>query len=147
MQPLFIDKDDEDAKENLLTKVLVATDFSKKSLQVLDVLRELNDNVEDVLFVHVIEDDDDITLDDAKTMLQELVDELKMFGIKSEYIVKEGVASKEIIRIAEKEGCQIIAMAKTGAGADNHDPLGSTSQALLLNAECALLLMPDIDDD
>lgn len=147
LQPIFIDKDDEDAQENLLTKVLVATDFSKKSLQALEILRELRDNVGSVLFVHVIEDDDDTSLEDAETFLQELIDELKIFGIPSEYVIRKGVASKEIIRAAEEKGCQMITMAKTGAGAGNMDPLGSTSKNLLLNAECALLLIPDVDDD
>lgn len=147
LQPIFIDKDDEDAQENLLTKVLVATDFSKKSLQALEILRELRDNVGSVLFVHVIEDEDDTSLEDAETFLQELIDELKIFGIPSEYVIRKGMASKEIIRTAEEKGCQMITMAKTGAGANDMDPLGSTSKNLLLNAECALLLIPDVDDD
>lgn len=147
LQPLYIDKDDEDAKENILSKVLIATDFSKKSLQALDIVRELREKVEQVLFVHVIEDAEDTTVENASTFLQELVDELKMFGIKAEYRVAQGVASQEIIRIAENEHCQIITMAKTGAGANDLDPLGSTSRNLLMKAECALLLMPDVDDD
>jgi len=147
LQPIFIDKDDKDAQENLLAKVLVATDFSKKSLQALEILRELRDNVGSVLFVHVIEDEDDTSPADAETFLQELVDELKIFGIPSEYIIREGMASKEIIRTAEEKGCQMITMAKTGAGANNMDPLGSTCKNLLLNAECALLLIPDVDDN
>lgn len=147
LQPIFIDKDDEDAQENLLTKVLVATDFSKKSLQALEILRELRDNVGSVLFVHVIEDEDDTSLEDAETFLQELIDELKIFGIPSEYVIRKGMASKEIIRAAEEKGCQMITIAKTGAGANDMDPLGSTSKNLLLNAECALLLIPDVDDD
>lgn len=147
LQPIFIDKDDEDAQENLLTKVLVATDFSKKSLQALEILRELRDNVGSVLFVHIIEDEDDTSLEDAETFLQELIDELKIFGIPSEYVIRKGMASKEIIRTAEEKGCQMITMAKTGAGANDMDPLGSTSKNLLLNAECALLLIPDVDDD
>jgi len=147
LQPIFINKDDEDAQENLLTKVLVATDFSKKSLQALEILRELRDNVGSVLFVHVIEDEDDTSLEDAETFLQELIDELKIFDIPSEYVIRKGMASKEIIRTAEEKGCQMITMAKTGAGANDMDPLGSTSKNLLLNAECALLLIPDVDDD
>lgn len=147
LQPLFIDKDDEDAQENLLAKVLVATDFSKKSLQALEFLRELRENVGSVLFVHVIEDEDDTNPGDAETFLKELVDEMKIFGISSEYVVREGVASKEIMRTAEEKGCQMITMAKTGAGATDLDPLGSTSKNLLMNAKCALLLIPDVDDD
>ena len=147
LQPIYIDKDDEDAKENILSNVLIATDFSKKSLQALDIVRELRKKVEHVLFVHVIEDADDTTVEDANTFLQELVDELKMFGIQADYKVAEGVASQEIIRIAEAEHCQIITMSKTGAGANDLDPLGSTARNLLMKAECALLLMPDVDDD
>lgn len=145
LQPIFIDKDDEDAKENLLSSVLVATDFSKKSLQALNIIRELRDKVERCLFVYV--DEDGKENESNQIFLQELTDEMKMFGIKAEFRIAHGVASREIIQIAEKEKCQIITMAKTGAGNCTDDSLGSTSKALLLNAECALLLMPDIDDE
>ena len=147
LQPIFIDKDDDDADANLLKTVLIATDFSKKSLQSLNIVRELRDKVERCLFVHVIEDEDSTTAEDARMFLQELVEEMKIFGIHAEHRLASGIASREIISIAEKEGAQIIMMAKTGSGADNDDPLGSTSKALLVNAKCALLLMPDISDD
>lgn len=147
LQPIFIDKDDEDAQDNLLSNILIATDFSKKSLQALDIVKELRNKVGHVILVHVIEDEDDTNFEDASTFLQELVDELKMFNINAEYIIEEGIASKEIIRTAEDRHCQIITLAKTGAGASDLDPLGSTAKALLLNAECALLLMPDVEDN
>ena len=54
--PLLINKDEEDeTTENLLKTVLIPTDFSRKSLEALNVVRSLREYVGQVLFVHVIE--------------------------------------------------------------------------------------------
>ena len=54
--PLLINKDEEDeVTENLLATVLIPTDFSRKSLEALNVVRSLREYVGRVLFVHVIE--------------------------------------------------------------------------------------------
>lgn len=54
--PLLINKDDEEEENvNLLETVLVPTDFSRKSLEALNIIRTLREFVGKVLFVHVIE--------------------------------------------------------------------------------------------
>ena len=53
---LLINKDDEEEENvNLLETVLVPTDFSRKSLEALNIIRTLREFVGKVLFVHVIE--------------------------------------------------------------------------------------------
>ena len=75
-------------------------------------------------------------------ILQELVDEMKIFGIKAGFHVRKGAASKEILRIAEKEDVSLIVMAKTGAGLVKGLVMGSTAQNVTLNSERSLLLLP-----
>ena len=111
-RPLFVSKPVEDAgdellQKNLLHRILVPTDFSLKSLSALDVIRMLREHISEVVFVHVVErsrsqDDLEDKMKTASNRLQELVDEMKIFGIKAGFHVRKGAASKEILRIAEK---------------------------------------------
>lgn len=151
-RPLFVSKPVEnDAEEmlqkNLLHRILVPTDFSLKSLSALDVIRMLREHINEVVFVHVVErsrsqSDLDDKMRTAGRRLQELVDEMKIFGIEATYHVRKGAASKEILRIAEKEDVSLIVMAKTGAGLVKGLVMGSTAQNVTLNAERSLLLLP-----
>lgn len=67
----------------------------------------LREHISEVVFVHVVErsrsqDDLEDKMKTASNRLQELVDEMKIFGIKAGFHVRKGAASKEILRIAEK---------------------------------------------
>lgn len=151
-RPLFVSKpvedaDDELLQKNLLHRILVPTDFSLKSLSALDVIRMLREHISEVVFVHVVErsrsqDDLEDKMKTASNRLQELVDEMKIFGIKAGFHVRKGAASKEILRIAEKEDVSLIVMAKTGAGLVKGLVMGSTAQNVTLNSERSLLLLP-----
>ncbi len=151
-RPLFVskpveDKADELLQKNLLHRILVPTDFSLKSLSALDVIRMLREHISEVVFVHVVErsrsqDDLEDKMRSASRRLQELADEIKIFGIKATYHVRKGAASKEILRLAEKEDVSLIVMAKTGAGLVKGLVMGSTAQNVTLNAERSLLLLP-----
>ena len=103
--PLLINKaEPHEEQENLLQTVLVPTDFSRKSLEALNIIRSLREFVGKVIFVHVIEhsrnkNDYKEKYGSAKLFLQELVDEMKIFGIEADYHVGHGVASKKIAAI------------------------------------------------
>lgn len=151
--PLLICKDCAalgSAEVSLLDKVLIPTDFSKKSLEALNVIRALREHISEIVFVHVIERSrDQQELDEkilsAEQRLTELVDEMRIFGLKASYIVRRGSASKSILRVAIKEKATVIIMAKTGAGLVKGLVIGSTAQNVLLNADCSLLLLPPVD--
>ena len=141
------DAGDELLQKNLLHRILVPTDFSLKSLSALDVIRMLREHISEVVFVHVVErsrsqDDLEDKMKTASNRLQELVDEMKIFGIKAKFHVRKGAASKEILRIGEKEDVSLIVMAKTGAGLVKGLVMGSTAQNVTLNSERSLLLLP-----
>mgnify|MGYP002544986986 CR=1 FL=1 len=139
-------------EENLLDTVLIPTDFSRKSLEALNVIRSLREYVGKVLFVHVVEHsrnkhDYKEKYGSAKMFLQELVDEMKIFGIEADYRIAHGVASRKIAAICERDNVSLIMMTKTGADMTNGDDLGSTSENVVLNSDCAVMLLPAEDSD
>lgn len=149
--PLFISKDDDQRdSDKLLTNVMIPTDFSKKSLSALNILRGLREHVDRIVFVHVIErsrsrQDYKDKYNNAALFLQELVDEMKIFGIDADYRIAKGAASKEIVHLARQEHTKLIMMTKTGAGLVKGLVIGSTSQNVILNTDCATLLLPADD--
>lgn len=148
--PLFISKEDGKNASKLLDTILIPTDFSKKSLAALNVVRGLREFVGRVIFVHVIErsrskEDYKEKYGNARLFLQELVDELKIFGIDADYRIGRGAASKEIVHLSRQEHAQLIIISKTGAGLVKGLVMGSTAQNVILNATCGILLLPAED--
>ena len=136
-----------------LQRILLPTDFSRKSLIALNFIRNLRENVGEVIFVHVIEGvrGDDELLENkemAEDMLVELCNEMQNFGIKSRYVIADGgAASKEICKLAEEENCSLVITGKTGAGPIKGLLMGSTAQNILLNSGRTLWVMPDEESD
>ena len=136
-----------------LQRILLPTDFSRKSLVALKLIRNLREQIGEVIFVHVVENtrgEEELRerMDLAEDMLIELRNEMQNFGVHSRYIlVESGTASKEICRIAEEEDCSLIFSGKTGAGPIKGMLMGSTAQNILLNSPRSLWIMPDDDSD
>ena len=152
--PLFISKDGGADASKLLDTILIPTDFSKKSLAALNVVRGLREYVGNVIFIHVIErfrskEDYKEKYGNARMFLQELVDELKIFGIDADFRISRGAASKEIVHLARQEHANLIIISKTGAGLVKGLVMGSTAQNVVLNSTCGILLLPadDAADD
>ena len=141
-RPLFVDKTDGDsdniADDDMLRKLMIPTDFSKKSLVALNLIRSLREHVAEVVFVHVVErsrnqSDLESKLLNAESRMEELV---------ASYLADKGAASKKICRWAEEENVSMIAMTKTGAGLVKGLVMGATAQNVTLNSERSLLLLP-----
>ena len=136
-----------------LQRILLPTDFSRKSLIALNFIRNLRENVGEVIFVHVIEGvrgDEELreNKEMAEDMLQELCNEMQDFGIQSRYVIADGgAASKEVCKLAEEENCSLVITGKTGAGPIKGLLMGSTAQNILLNANRTLWVMPDEESD
>lgn len=139
--------------DDYLNRILLPTDFSRKSLIALNYIRNLREHVGEVLFVHVIEGvrgDEELTesKEMAEDMLVELCNEMQNFGINSRYVIVDGgAASKEICKLAEEENCSLIISGRTGAGPIKGLLMGSTAQNILLNASRTLWVMPDEDSE
>lgn len=139
--------------DDYLNRILLPTDFSRKSLIALNYIRNLREHVGEVLFVHVIEGvrgDEELTesKEMAEDMLVELCNEMQNFGISSRYVIADGgAASKEICKLAEEENCSLIISGRTGAGPIKGLLMGSTAQNILLNASRTLWVMPDEESE
>ena len=106
--------------------------------------------VGNVIFVHVIErfrskEDYREKYGNARMFLQELVDELKIFGINADFRIGRGAASKEIVHLSRQEHANLIIISKTGAGLVKGLVMGSTAQNVVLNSTCGILLLPAED--
>lgn len=152
--PLFIGSiyKEEGQTLPLLNKILVATDFSKVSLLALDFIRALHEHIEEVVFVHIIEqtrDSEELEnkINMGKQKLSELVEEVKIFGVDASYIIEKGYASKKIRKISEKLNVSMVVMAKTGVGLVKSLPFGSTFQNYATNTNRPLLLLPYMQDE
>lgn len=136
-----------------LQRILLPTDFSRKSLIALNFLRNLRENVGEIIFMHVIEGvrGDDELLENkemSEDMLKELCNEMGDFGIQSRYVIADGgAASKEICRLADEENCSLVITGKTGAGPIKGLLMGSTAQNILLNCSRTLWVMPDEENE
>ena len=136
-----------------LQRILLPTDFSRKSLIALNFIRNLRENVGEIIFVHVIEGvrGDDELLENkemAEDMLKELCNEMQDFGIQSRYVIADGgAASREICKLAEEENCSLVITGKTGAGPIKGLLMGSTAQNILLNCSRTLWVMPDEESE
>ena len=82
----------------------------------------------------------------AEMKLNELADEVKIFGVRGTARVAKGTPSKQLQRIAVEIDASMIVIAKTGAGLVKGLPLGSTAQNLALNTNRPLLMLPEYDD-
>jgi len=151
--PLFIDRDDDDDNnDKLLANIMVATDFSKRSLESLNVIRTWREHVGKVHFLHVIEHYRDHQeyrnkCSDAEMKLEELVEEMKTFGIDADYHIAKGTASKRIADLAEYENISMIMLGRGGTDMSNGLELGSTAENVILNVDRSLLVLPVDDSD
>lgn len=151
--PLFILKEEETVRvENLLKKVIVPTDFSKESLAALNIIRSLREQIEEVVFVHVIEktrndDERDEKKRKAEQKLNELAEEVRIFGMNCVVKVAKGTASKQIQKISDKVGATMIVLAKVGQGYKKGKFLGSTAQNIIVNIDTPVLLLPLVEEN
>jgi len=62
-------------------------------------------------------------------------------GMDSKIVIKEGNIANEIIKLAEKEQCNLIVMGNKGLGATSRFFLGSISNKLANNSTCSILIV------
>ena len=125
---------------NLFKKALIPTDFSLASLTPLDLIRTMRNFVEEVVFVHILEDKKD--REHSEVALTELVEELEEFGIKAVYYIVKGSPAKGIIKTAENIGASMVLLPKTGDGVVKSLLVGSTTQKVAVELEIPVMMIP-----
>jgi nucleotide-binding universal stress UspA family protein len=155
--PVFIVKVEPDEPAETYTgrmdKVLFTTDCSASSAAALDLAVTFAQKFNVALHaLHVIDDDcadfyrsKGYSRDDAdfrsrvEETLREFIAANAPAGSVASYHVAEGRAESEIVRFAEAEGIDLIALATKGHGALEDDILGTTTDRVIRNAPCPVV--------
>ncbi|HIH73748.1 MAG TPA: universal stress protein [Methanosarcina sp.] len=127
------------------SRVLVPLDFSKESMKAIEQLQAFKEVIKDVLFLHVIDDIKDMDLldeqrEEAKKKLKRIKERLG--GIKSQYLVVEGIPSDEIVKLASMEDITLIVLTARGKGDLMNLLLGSTAESVLRKTTKPVMIVP-----
>lgn len=134
----------------MFEKILIPTDFSRYSQNVLECITELSSQ-KDVVLLHVVQRsplsrswDPASEVEKANEMIekQKLYLQSLRFNVKTRVeTIMEGDTSKTIQRVADEENATLIAMGARGKGMVSGLLLGSVSKNVLLYGQTNLLLM------
>jgi nucleotide-binding universal stress UspA family protein len=127
------------------SRILIPLDFSKEAMKAIEQLQEFKGIVKEVLLLHVIDDIKDMDLldeqiDEAKEKLGRIKEQLE--GIKSQYLVVEGVPSDEISKLASMEDATMIMLTSRGKGDLMDLILGSTVENVLRKTTKPVMIIP-----
>lgn len=130
----------------IVKKILLASDFSEASLQLIDRISELKPlGLEEVVLVHVV----DIGVPTGTTNLFRTYDEeilkkqkesIQALDMKVTEIVPIGFPATEIVRIAEEEKVSLITIASHGKGIIQRLFLGSTTTDVIRTSPVPVLI-------
>jgi len=127
------------------SRILVPLDFSKEAMKAIEQLQEFKGIAKEVLLLHVIDDIKDMDMldeqiEEAKEKLRRIKERLA--GIKSQYLVVEGVPSDEIVKLASMEDVTMIMLTTRGKGDLVDLILGSTAENVLRKTTKPVLIIP-----
>lgn len=140
-------------KRSLYLKILVPVDGSKYSNKALVHACELAKTQRAVLLlVYVVDKSLPLNFLDrkeyisilknyGKKIMKKSADIAKQRGVTSKQVIKEGNVSKEIIKIAKNEKCNLIVVGNKGLGAAARFFLGSVSTKLAADSPCSVLII------
>jgi len=140
------------------TKIICPVDFSKISMEALNLATDFAmTNGSNLIVVHVLEpilaptdfsfgpltmnDVEDKLADRAMEGLKQAVSSLPIPSERVEIRVARGIASQEIIKIANETKAELIVMGTHGYTGITHALLGSTAERVVRRAACPVLTM------
>jgi nucleotide-binding universal stress UspA family protein len=137
----------------LVEKVLITTDFSKQSTQLIQCIPELKSiGLKEVVLVHVI----DIRSPGGaaiafkkydEQMLDQVKAEIEKSGLLVKPIVALGFPAGEIVQIAQQEKVDMILIASHGKGFIKQRLLGSTAADVIRLSSVPILVEKYLDVD
>lgn len=140
-------------RKSLYLKILVPVDGSSYSDKALIHACELAKmHKASLLLIYVVEKSIPINFLDRKEYLSLLrkygkhvmkkaTNTANLRGVDSKQIIKEGNVTKEIIKVAKSQKCNLIIVGNKGLGATMRFFLGSISTKLAANAPCSVLIV------
>ncbi len=132
----------------MFRKILYPTDFSECSERTLKYVNEAIDSgtgVEEVVIIHVVDKGEipeelEENKRKAKTVLEDLKGAIQKKDVKIKTLITTGIASEEILRVAQEENVSIIMIGSRGLGFIKGMLLGSTSDRVIRRAEIPVFL-------
>ncbi|SCZ12062.1 universal stress protein [Alkaliphilus peptidifermentans] len=151
--PVLVEKYKKEKEEienvciNKFQKILLPIDFSDCSSLITQKIMTLPPGVEEVILLSVVdhgESNDELERKKIqyKERLQKIADEFTINGINSRIEVVDGIPSKVITEVADRELVTAIAMGTRGRGLIKALLLGSTSDAVARISSRPVLLIP-----
>lgn len=133
-------------REGRPATALLATDFSRSSLQIFDFFLQYPGIFEKVILFNVV--DEGYTVEQveenkrkAAEKLRIWQDEFKDKGIEAEICVVVGISSEEIVKIAKERDVSLIAISRRGRGIIDELVIGSTADPVVRRASRPVLLL------
>ena len=127
-------------------KVLLPVDYSTHAMNVLEKVKSMQ-KIQEILLVSAIEySQSEKELNEAKDKLEKHLGKIRMdlfnMGFASNYIIKEGTASNNILEVAENEAVDLIILSKRGEGKIKELLIGSTATTVITNSKLPVLIFP-----
>ena len=139
-----------------LKKILWPTDFSEASYKTLEIVRELaaKDSSE-VWAIHVVQPVsvysaelivslpayEQELIETTRAALEKVAAERRVNGLTIHPVLKVGSPAAEIVRFADEEKIEIIAIATHGESAFHHFIFGSVAEKVIRLASCPVLVI------
>ncbi|SHH47836.1 Nucleotide-binding universal stress protein, UspA family [Anaerosphaera aminiphila DSM 21120] len=141
-------------------KILVPIDGSKISETILETVEEIGEKFRaELILLNVINDINlqtgfysndlyEYESDKSQEILSEAKEELSDYPYKVSLVSKNGKAYEEIIKLADEEDVDLIAMGNRGLGAFSRTLLGSVSNKVLNHSNKSVLIVKtELEDD
>jgi nucleotide-binding universal stress UspA family protein len=134
-------------------RILVTTDFSEGSEDALNTACALAEKTgAAVILLHVIEETRALTSDQYREQLteaserdlQELAQKVAGYGCVVSTRVEAGSSYHVILKVIEEEEMDLVVMNTHGKGMVEHVLLGSTTQQVVREARCPVLLVRSV---
>ncbi len=93
--------------DKIFLKILYPTDFSEPAEEALSFVKDLK-GIEEIGLVHVVKEDTEANVQEAKNKLEDIKDELDVEDFKVKDYVLVGNAAEEICSIAEDEDVSLM---------------------------------------
>jgi nucleotide-binding universal stress UspA family protein len=126
----------------MFERILCPLDFSEQSLGMLDCMLELKQlGTKEIILCHVAPANQSVLVSEQKAKMVRLVDTLSASGIKAVEIIEKGSPVEDVLlKVADREKVDLIALASSGKGRAREFFIGSTSFAVLRSSRWPVLV-------
>jgi nucleotide-binding universal stress UspA family protein len=132
--------------EQIFSKVLIPTDFSEHSKNVVSAVQRMK-GVEKVVLLHVVargetQEEIEAAVENARERLEEIGDTFTGVDVRTHVYI--GDPAEEINRVAEEEDASLIAIGTKGKGIFKEIRVGSTAECVVRSSRRPVLALKNV---